>query len=417
MRRLHNALRYVLAVCLIASTVTTTSTSAIIDPRFFSTNGIDLYDDECVDTSATGSVILAGEDNEQKILNFFMRKGLSLAQAAGIVGNMMIESGLKPNIREGGQLVDENYTPENGVGFGLVQWTFTARQKPLVEFTKGMGVPVTDLGGQLGFVWEELNGQWLKTLNKLRATDDPVEAAVVVHDEYEVSADSPAKVREKRGGNAKAIYDKYRDAPALAGSGADEELQNPGGSPDGPTSAPKQSRDKKDCKSAGFAGGNFNETLKHYAWHEWMGNVKQGKAATDATQEYQDATARTRSTPGMYVGGISHPGIDCGGFVTQLIRDSGYDKAYNYDGKGGPTSMQEQWTKENWQTLGASATIDVSSLQPGDVAINNGHTFIYVGEVEGFEAKIASASLDDRAPMADTAQQANQPGFTWYRKK
>jgi hypothetical protein len=373
-----------------------------------------MYDDECVDTSAAGAVILAGEDNEQKILNFFMRKGLTLAQAAGIVGNMMVESGLKPNIREGGQIVDDNYKPENGVGFGLVQWTFTARQKPLVDFTQGMGVAVTDLGGQLGFVWEELNGQWLKTLNKLRATSDPIEAAVVVHDEYEVSADSPQKVRDVRGGNALKVYEKYRDAPALAGAGAEDELQNPGGSPDSDTSedsAKKASKNNsKDCKSTGFGGGNFNETLKHYAWNDWKGMT------IEPTPEYKEATARTRGE-GLYVGGIQHPGIDCGGFVTQLVRDSGYDKGYNSEGKGGPTSAQEQWLKANWESLPSSGSIDASTLQPGDVAINNGHTFIYVGEVDGFGAKIASASLDERAPMADTMQQPNQPGFNWYRKK
>lgn len=412
MTRLRRFTTLLAASMFILSSLVTTPASAILDPRFFAANDINLYDDECQDTSATGAVILAGEDNEQKILNFFMRKGLSLAQAAGIVGNMMQESGLKPNIRQGGRLVDENYTPENGVGFGLVQWTFTARQKPLMDFTNAMGVPVTDLGGQLGFVWEELNGQWLKTLNKLRATEDPVEAAVVIHDEYEVSADSPAQVRAVRGGNAQKIFDKYQDAPALAGAGAEDELQNPGGSPDGPEPKPSQPGSKKnnDCKSAGFAGGNFNETLKHYAWNEWKGMT------IEATQEYKDATARARSD-GLYIGGISHPGIDCGGFVTLLVRDSGYDKGYNYDGKGGPTSTQAQWASQNWETLGQSASIDVSSLQPGDVAINAGHTFIYVGEVDGFESKIASASLDERAPMADTAQQASQPGFTWYRKK
>lgn len=387
--------------------------SAIIDWRFFSRNSIDLYDDECVDVSGAAAVILAGDDNEQKILNFFMRKGLNLAQAAGLVGNMMVESGLKSNIREGGQLVDDNYTPENGVGFGLVQWTFTARQQPLIDFTTAQGVPVTDLGGQLGFVWEELNGQWLGTLNKLRATDDPLEAAVIVHDEYEISAQSPAQVRSTRGENAKTIYAKYSDAPALAGVGAEDDLQNPGGDPD--TSAQNVSQTstiekQKGCTEPSFAGGNFNETLKHYAWNEYKG------LDTEATPEYTEATTRARSE-GRYIGGITHPGIDCGGFVTLLINDSGYDKGYNYEGKGGPTSTQAEWASKNWQTLGESSGIDESTLQPGDVAINASHTFIYVGDVDGFEAKIASASLDERAPMADTAQQATQPGFTWYRKK
>lgn len=43
--------------------------------------------------SSTGSVELAGDTNIEKILNFFMSKGLSIAQASGFVGNMVQESG------------------------------------------------------------------------------------------------------------------------------------------------------------------------------------------------------------------------------------------------------------------------------------------------------------------------------------
>ncbi|MDO4684625.1 MAG: phage tail tip lysozyme [Candidatus Saccharibacteria bacterium] len=411
---MKHKLRHLLFAALLASATFISPVQAITDPRFFIGNDILFYDDECKPGTSGESMQLAGDDNEQKILNFFMRKGLSLAQAAGIVGNMMVESRLQPNIREGGQLVGEDYVPENGVGFGLVQWTFDARQKPLVAHIQGLGVPITDLGGQLSFVWEELNGKWLPTLNKLRATDDPVEAAIIVHNEYEVSAQSAAQVRATRGKNAQEVYDKYKDADALAGESADDALQNPGGSPDGDnpdnSQKPPSTQKRKECSGSGFSGGNFNETLKHYAWSEWKGLTIE--ARPEYTEAYKAAKAQ-----GLYIGGIAHPGIDCGGFVTLLVRDSGFDKGYNYDGKGGYTPIQEQWMKENWQTLGPSSSIDPSSLQPGDVAVNAQHTFIYVGEVPGFEAKIASASLDERAPMADTRQQPTQPGFNWYRKK
>ena len=589
MHALKKACLYFLVVLLTASSVWAPA-QAIIDPRFFSSNSILYYDDECLDESSATAVLLAGNDNTEKILNFFMQKGLNLAQAAGIVGNIMQESGLEPAIEQGGRIVDENYTPKNGVGFGLVQWTFTDRQAPLVAFTKEMGVSIIDLGGQLGFIWEELNGGYLTTLNGLRGTDDPVEAAVIFHDGYERSADTASEVRTVRGGNAQEIYDKYKDAPALAGAAASEEVRNPAGSlgatseipheipattgksaeeaaidengkflsgnlsehvafADLASSASQEHRDyyitmrwgytewnwdgtssgivdqdyydwlaeaprivevtnprtgkvinaavlqsgpapwtgvdrssnntpkqgwinpqtgtpeeytgrvsglapeayqylevepgtydgsgdeleykwapdqtvtpgpadgatgeKKsdvECTGTSFAGGNFNETLKHYAWSDYRGRT------IEARPEYIEAFTTARSE-GRYIGGIAHPGIDCGGFVTLLITDSGFDKGYNYEGRGGSTSTQEKWTRENWESLGPSSSIDPASLQPGDVALNNGHTFIYVGEVDGFESNIASASLDERAPMADTNQQATQSGFNWYRKK
>lgn len=383
---------------------------AITDPIFFSKNDILMYDDECLDAGSSESVMLAGNDNTEKILNFFMRKGLNLAQASGIVGNMMQESGLKPNVEQGGRLVDEGYTPINGKGFGLVQWTFTARQAPLVATVKKMGVPVTDLGGQLAFVWEELNGPYLSTLNQLRTTNDPVEAAVFVHDGYESSADSAGAVRSVRGGNAKKVYDKYKDGQPLAGASAAGEMNDPGGQNDSNGSSNKK---QKGCQDSSFAGGNFAETVKAYAWPTYKGNTLEMQPA------YVDAVAKARSTPGMYVGdGQGAWGVDCGVFVTLLVRDSGFDPGYNYDGKGGNTSIQYQWTSEHWQKLGDAGSIDPATLQPGDVANNEStHTFIYVGDIPGFESKIASASWGERAPMADTAQSPTQSGFTWFRKK
>ncbi len=386
-------------------------TLAITDPLFYSRNDILMYNDECVASGDGQSVILAGKDNLEKILNFFMRKGLNLAQASGIVGNMMQESGLKPNVEQGGRLVDESYTPINGTGFGLVQWTFSSRQVPLKQTTDAMGVPVTNLGGQLAFVWKELNGNYLSTLNQLRATNDPVEAAVIVHDGYEVSADSDAMVRSVRGGNAKGVYDKYKNADPLAGASADTAMTNPGGFTQTSQSA-DTSNAHRGCTEDSFAGGNFTETLKAYAWLTYKGNT------LDMQPAYVDAVAKARAE-GLYVGdGQGAWGVDCGVFVTLLVRDSGFDPGYNYNGRGGNTTQQYKWTSENWETLGDASTIDPARLQPGDVANNEStHTFIYVGDVPGFEAKIASSSWGERAPMADPLQSPTQSGYTWFRKK
>ena len=104
-----------------------------------------------------------------------------------------------------------------------MQWTFTARQAPLVKLADEMGKPVTDIGVQLEYVWQELNGNWKgRTLDPLKGIDDPVEAAVLIHDTYEVSADNAGKVRSVRGGAAKAIYDKYKDAPPVGTATSDQ---------------------------------------------------------------------------------------------------------------------------------------------------------------------------------------------------
>ena len=124
---------------------------------------------------------------------------------------------------------------------------------------------------------------------------------------------------------------------------------------------------------------------------------------------------------GRYIGGGSNPGIDCGGFTTSLIVDSGWDKGFNYGGQisdgAGNTIKQQEWMEKNWEKLNdGHSPMDASQMQPGDVAINAVHTFIYVGKVEGFDSDIASASQDSRAPAAG-GDTLTETGFTWYRKK
>lgn len=117
-------------------------------------------------------------------------------------------------------------------------------------------------------------------------------------------------------------------------------------------------------------------------------------------------------------------GVDCGVFVTTLLYDSGFDKTYNFDAKGGGTAEQEAWANKNWQFLGSANQIyepDGSrftddKLQPGDVAFVKGHVWLYVGEINGFESKYASASYGEKAPSA-AGEGFDWKSARWYRKK
>lgn len=144
----------------------------------------------------------------------------------------------------------------------------------------------------------------------------------------------------------------------------------------------------------------FTKLVKEYAWPEWH-----NPPFTNRMPAYAQAVTTSQSEKryvGGYVNGV--PGIDCGGFVTILVQNSGIEPKYNSN-QGG-TIAQESWVKEhNWTLLNKNSEtqIDTSILQPGDVAFSKGHTFIYVGEIDGFGSKIASASYGNstaRAPMA-----------------
>ena len=164
--------------------------------------------------------------------------------------------------------------------------------------------------------------------------------------------------------------------------------------------------------------GEFQALVLGYAWPEYH-----PAPWHDRMPAYAEAVTQSISE-GRYVGGsvAGVPGIDCGGFVTILVQNSGLAPDYN-DGRGA-TDAQEAWVKShNWQLINSSAgtKVDTSLLQPGDVAFSSGHTFIYVGEIPGFDSVIASASYSThgagRAPMAgkEDLTFGNGAIVRWYR--
>ena len=350
----------------------------------------------CATPTKGGGVVKMLSDNPETALGYLMSAGngttLTFAQAAGVVGNLQVES--SPNV---------DPRASNGTHIGIAQWDDNRWNNGVVKFAADMNGDPYDLAIQLRYLaWEMgLTDEWKDhpstnggVADAVRATSTPEEAAVVFEATFERSGGSALDLRQS---NAKALYDKYKDSSSLSSSGA----ALPG------TSA--------SCSSgSGGASGLQDYTLK-YAWKELNHSPRK-----ERTPDYTNAIS-TAVNEGRYVG---EEGIDCGGFVTTLLYDSGFDKTYNKDAKGGPTYEQEAWAKANWQRLGAAngtyepdgSKFTEDKLQPGDVAFSQGHTWIYVGEISGFESKYASASQGIKAPSA------GEEGFfydqnVWYRKK
>lgn len=168
----------------------------------------------------------------------------------------------------------------------------------------------------------------------------------------------------------------------------------------------------------GAVSGDIQATVKNYAYASYH-----PAPYNKPKKAYADAIAKAIDD-GQYVGGSvgGHPGIDCGGFVTRAMIDSGFEPKYNFSGKltegaSNTTGGQIPWLDSNWEKINASSTKD---LQPGDVAINDNHTFLYVGKIKGFNDVFASASYSSsgngRAPMAGQGD-AMSGAYNWYRKK
>ena len=175
--------------------------------------------------------------------------------------------------------------------------------------------------------------------------------------------------------------------------------------------------DLSEC-SIGNASGSVQDlvnTAMQLAWSD-------GPHGTSQKPSYKKALSIARQK-GWYFGGAA--GNDCGGFVTVVMRLSGADPNYNSKKEATPGQKAYLDSKPGtYKNLGQPKS--TKDLQPGDIAINSGHTFIYVGPVSGhpnFKGDQASASYsanfaNSRAPSAETL--GVYPGhsdgaFTFYR--
>lgn len=106
---------------------------------------------------------LVGETNAEKAYNFLVsnpiktnnNQPLSQAQAAGVVGNLMRESG--------GDTYDLKTDASNGTHFGVVQWG-GSRYTALKNFASKKGTKWTDLKTQLEFIIYELENKESKVI-------------------------------------------------------------------------------------------------------------------------------------------------------------------------------------------------------------------------------------------------------------
>ncbi len=98
-------------------------------------------------------------------MSFFTGRGYTKEQAAGIVGNLIQESGLNPNT-----------VHDNGTGLGIAGHRLE-RLDALKAYAASKGKPANDFQTQLEFIDQELNTTEGKTGVALRAAKTPQEAA------------------------------------------------------------------------------------------------------------------------------------------------------------------------------------------------------------------------------------------------
>jgi hypothetical protein len=287
-------------------------------------------------------------DNIKDAYNYFIKVGFKDYQAAGIIGNLMQESGVDPKAQQDGS---NDPNPKNGVGFGIVQWTYSDRQGPLVALAKKRNKPPTDLGVQLEYVMQELNGGFKDALTAIKASTDVRSAAVAWATKYEIcklcsGIGDPGNRENIRLTNAQKVLDQ---AKKEGWGGA-----TPGGS----------------------TGGTGGTTTGSDGCTSAAGDVSGSKIVQIALAEKGTNEGGTNNAGGAckYEGSACPPGQEwCADFVSWVYKQAGAPFTGGEDGgwRIAGSGAVAEWFKANATWIpnpGKPVPVgDPRAPQPGDV--------------------------------------------------
>jgi murein DD-endopeptidase MepM/ murein hydrolase activator NlpD len=159
--------------------------------------------------------------NGKAVFDFLVSKGLKDFQAAGVVGNMVAESGILPQRLEG-TAADKITTAEDYVsrglngGWGIVQFTpgtkFILAKHPQGQNPMHTVAEANNLGTQIDFIWQQLEGKTsipeARAGKLLMATTTIEEATTSFQNDYERPYDKVGSLPQ-RIANAKTALAAY----------------------------------------------------------------------------------------------------------------------------------------------------------------------------------------------------------------
>ncbi|WP_297742961.1 phage tail tip lysozyme [uncultured Tessaracoccus sp.] len=115
-------------------------------------------------------------DNNKVAFDYFVNKGLTKEQAAGVLGNLMQESGSPINPRA---------TQSPGPGRGIAQWSVGERWATLQRFAANQGRDPWSLNLQLDFIWHEFQTTESYAYRHLKGTRTVVDATLSFSSKFE----------------------------------------------------------------------------------------------------------------------------------------------------------------------------------------------------------------------------------------
>ena len=447
------------------------STGGCISKIDDSGNGTLAWDDDSI-VAVNGALAVASSERavvtgttiEEKIWSGLKSLGLTDAVTAGIMGNMVRESGLNPARHETskrnkywGNGFDLAGNGNISYGLGLIQWSYGRRIKlynyvkenapglekkffdhpetystspvisgaSFVEKVQANGDEAdgdTLISLELTYliVKEMRNYGWYKKVFN-ETTVEGAAARFAINVEACGSCKAGSETVKARAAKAQEFYVRFSGKTKFAGG--------TGGTGTGGLYCDSDGEDSGSGTSSSSSGSIYGEGgyrgddytykgdvpslqnwVKTYAWSTWW-EKKPRRLKTLQTDAYRNLSGKHG---GCY-------GNDCGGFVAKAIQASGWDTNFKYQAV---RYMQTTLYKSSTWTEVTSKINSESDMQPGDIIICShnsaysskecressiGHVMLWVGPMSNFGDKIASASWssdcnNSRAPSASSGK-------------
>lgn len=164
------------------------------------------------------NIDFSGSENAKIAFLYFIGRGLSLQQSAGLVGNLQAESSVEPDTQEA------NPIGGGRGGYGIAQWT-GGRRTAIENFANATGNPAVlkDLKFQLDYLWDQelVKGYKQSVLDPLKLASSVQQSSDIVLVKFEtpkVIVDNQpgpvAQLKKYRGGLGQKIYDLYASSSA-----------------------------------------------------------------------------------------------------------------------------------------------------------------------------------------------------------
>lgn len=176
---------------------------------------------------------LKGKDNAEKIWNYLRDAGLKANGAAGLMGNLYAESGLRANNLQNSYekslgMDDDTYTAavdsgaytnfiKDSAGYGLAQWTYWSRKEHLLAYCRQKARSIGDLEAQLEFLELELTTGYRGVYGVLVDANSSLrDCSNIVLFQFERPKDQSRAVQDKRAEYAKSFYNRFAAGSATA---------------------------------------------------------------------------------------------------------------------------------------------------------------------------------------------------------